>query len=559
MPRDPKDTSVTSNERIQRRLAESKDIGEPAYRRSGSGASGAEGKEGKPGATWYSGTTVPSTGLGAVGDFYFRTTTSDVYKKTGEAIWSFQVNIKGEKGEKGETGGTGPTGPEGPKGEAGPTGPQGEAGGGSKYAYSTNLENTEPASGQFKFNEVLLSEVTSLRIRETDAAGKNLGNYINSWDDSTNTVRGHLLFVKENNAEVMAVFRITGALTDNGTWDSIPIAWVSGSSGFTNGDTFRILFVRAGDKGEQGASGKEGPAGSAANNDWKNSVRAATTANITISTALNPADVLDGVTLAENDRVLVKNQTTKSENGIWIVKAVPVRAEDADAVAELSGGSTIYIEEGTRNKRRTFQIITAGNITPGTTAHEYQQLGVRDFGIVEALPSTEALKGDLCTFKAATGVYWRLTYTDVIGGEETFPWAKIGGPPLLATTATERETAAVGETYASLTEPLAITLALKGEYDIEVAASLSPAVGAGARGTRYSYAVGGTAANNEWAAVTYVEENTGTIRPLTTVNKKHRHSISAASTKVEEKATSIGAYTSAIARRRLWIDPVRVG
>src|SRR3990167_8472596 len=46
-------------------------------------------------------------------------------------------------------------------------------------------------------------------------------------------------------------------------------------------------------------------------------VRAATTANITIATALNNGDTLDGLTLADGELVLVKNQTTASQNGIY--------------------------------------------------------------------------------------------------------------------------------------------------------------------------------------------------------------------------------------------------
>ena len=57
--------------------------------------------------------------------------------------------------------------------------------------------------------------------------------------------------------------------------------------------------------------------------DIKDSVRAATTANINIATALNANDTLDGVTLANGDRVLVKNQTSQGENGIYVVSATP--------------------------------------------------------------------------------------------------------------------------------------------------------------------------------------------------------------------------------------------
>lgn len=148
MPRDPKDTSVTSEERIQRRLAEAKDTAEPAFRRAGSGASGAEGKEGKAGATWYSGTTVPSTGLGVTGDFYFRTTTSDVYKKTAETTWSFQVNIKGEQGEKGEKGATG---------EKGVAGRDGQIGRSRWRPTGTKAENLARIQGELKNSGILTS------------------------------------------------------------------------------------------------------------------------------------------------------------------------------------------------------------------------------------------------------------------------------------------------------------------------------------------------------------------------------------------------------------------
>lgn len=109
----------------------------------------------------------------------------------------------------------------------------------------------------------------------------------------------------------------------------------------------------------------------AAGLDFKGSVRAATTANITISTALNNGDVLDGVTLATNDRVLVKDQSSAAENGIWVVGASPSRATDADAAGELSGGTYVFVEEGTTNADTGWVITTNGSITPGTTAHSW--------------------------------------------------------------------------------------------------------------------------------------------------------------------------------------------
>ena len=87
--------------------------------------------------------------------------------------------------------------------------------------------------------------------------------------------------------------------------------------------------------------------------DVKDSCVAATTANITISTALNNGDTLDGVSLSTNDRVLVKDQSTASENGIYIVGSSPARADDLAAGADAAGFFT-FVEQGTVNADNGF-------------------------------------------------------------------------------------------------------------------------------------------------------------------------------------------------------------
>lgn len=105
-------------------------------------------------------------------------------------------------------------------------------------------------------------------------------------------------------------------------------------------------------------------------NDYKVNVRAATTANITIATDLNAGDTLDGLTLAANDRVLVKDQTTSSQNGIYVVAAAPYRANDANAWAEMPG-SIVYVTAGTVNAGRIYANTSAATGTVGTTAITY--------------------------------------------------------------------------------------------------------------------------------------------------------------------------------------------
>ena len=104
------------------------------------------------------------------------------------------------------------------------------------------------------------------------------------------------------------------------------------------------------------------------------SVKAATTANITLATAVENGDVLDGVTLATGDRILVKNQTTTSQNGIYIVAATgaPTRATDFDTAAEVDSGDFVFVDQGTTQANTGWvQINTPATI--GTDAIEFVQ------------------------------------------------------------------------------------------------------------------------------------------------------------------------------------------
>ena len=112
--------------------------------------------------------------------------------------------------------------------------------------------------------------------------------------------------------------------------------------------------------------------------DVKASVRVATTAAINLSTDLEAGDVIDGVTLVAGDRVLVKNQGTASENGIYVAVAsgAASRSSDANGTAdtgELTSGTFTFVEAGTVNFDSGFVVSTDGTITVGTTGITWTQ------------------------------------------------------------------------------------------------------------------------------------------------------------------------------------------
>ncbi len=124
--------------------------------------------------------------------------------------------------------------------------------------------------------------------------------------------------------------------------------------------------------------------------DVKQSVRLATTANIvgtyssgalTLTVTATGVFAVDGVNTALNDRILVKDQTTATQNGIYIVttagtvgvSAVLTRASDANTSAELSPGMFCFVEEGATNLDQGYVLTTNAPITLDSTALTFTQ------------------------------------------------------------------------------------------------------------------------------------------------------------------------------------------
>lgn len=126
--------------------------------------------------------------------------------------------------------------------------------------------------------------------------------------------------------------------------------------------------------------------------NFHNPVKAATTANITLS---GPQTV-DGVSLVAGDRVLVKDQTNQTENGIYVVASLAwSRAADADNTpsGELAGGDFVFVLNGTVNAGFGFVCSNTSAITIGTTNITYVpfnagQTVIAGNGLQEATPGT---------------------------------------------------------------------------------------------------------------------------------------------------------------------------
>jgi len=109
--------------------------------------------------------------------------------------------------------------------------------------------------------------------------------------------------------------------------------------------------------------------------EYKSTCRVATIANIALSGLLT----IDGVSLADGDRVLVKAQGTASENGIYVAATIGwTRAADFDADAEIKAGCLIPVAEGSVNADSLFQLTTDNPITLGVSALAFAEIGSTD-------------------------------------------------------------------------------------------------------------------------------------------------------------------------------------
>ena len=152
---------------------------------------------------------------------------------------------------------------------------------------------------------------------------------------------------------------------------------------------------------------------------------AATTANVDLSTDLENGDVLDGVTLATGNRVLVKNQSNAAQNGIYVVQAsgAAVRATDFDAPAEVDGGDFIFVTGGTVNDNTGWVQTSTGVTTIGTDPITFTQFSgagtyqagnglnlsgntfVIDTGVTVDLSTAQTLANKTLTSPSVSGLY----------------------------------------------------------------------------------------------------------------------------------------------------------
>jgi hypothetical protein len=121
----------------------------------------------------------------------------------------------------------------------------------------------------------------------------------------------------------------------------------------------------------------------------------ASTANVVISSALEAGDVIDGVTLVAGDRVLLKDQSTATENGLYLAVASGAASRDPehDTIAELSGGMVV-VNQGSVNDNKIFLCTTDTDATLGSTSITYTVITPSNTGTVTSVGVADSGAGE---------------------------------------------------------------------------------------------------------------------------------------------------------------------
>lgn len=145
--------------------------------------------------------------------------------------------------------------------------------------------------------------------------------------------------------------------------------------------------------------------------------RVATTANITLS----GLQTIDGISVAADDRVLVKDQSAATENGIYKASSGNwTRAVDVDGANEIVKGTIVLVNEGTVGAGTQFRCSATDPLTPGTSSLSFTSVTVSGTGFSTYLASPPAIGGT----SAAAGAFTTLSASGLIsanGGQIAFP------------------------------------------------------------------------------------------------------------------------------------------
>ncbi|CDX21459.1 conserved hypothetical protein [Mesorhizobium plurifarium] len=213
------------------------------------------------------------------------------------------------------------------------------------YTFSTSIADADPGNGTLRLNNVSVASATAAYIDNLDSSGATVSGLLDTFDDSTNTIKGQLTLRSKASAAIAYVYNVIGSVVDGAGYRKLTLAYVSGAGTLpTTADGIWLIFTRAGDKGADGLGSGDvvGPA-------------SATAGGLARFSGTTGKLLQDGGTISTND--IGNSQVT-------LAKVANI------ATARLLGRATAgvgVVEEMTAATAKTLLAIAAADITDASS------------------------------------------------------------------------------------------------------------------------------------------------------------------------------------------------
>lgn len=209
--------------------------------------------------------------------------------------------------------------------------------------FDTATAAADPGAGKFRLNNATHASATAAYIDNVEAlAGTSITALLDSWDDSTATIKGTLKIASKEDLSIFRIYNVTGSVVDSTGYRTVTVAYVTGAGTLPNGTACALSFIRAGDAGTNGSNGTNGTNGVdgkfSGTEVVKTSAYTALAADVGKTIVLNKAttDTLSfdaAATLGSTWMVMVKNIGA----GTWTL--------DPNGAEQIDGATTVSLAQ----------------------------------------------------------------------------------------------------------------------------------------------------------------------------------------------------------------------
>ncbi|WP_167313559.1 hypothetical protein [Mesorhizobium opportunistum] len=194
------------------------------------------------------------------------------------------------------------------------------------YTFSTTTADADPGNGALRLNNASAASATAAYVDNLDAGGATVNGILDTFDDSTNTIKGQLMLRSKASAAISYVYNVTGTVVDGSGYRKLTLAYVSGSGALpTTAGGIWLMFDRTGDKGADGLGAGDftGPASSVSDNIVTFN---GTSGKAGKDSGIKASDLIAGPASAVADNIATFNGTTgkiAKDSGVAVSSLAP--------------------------------------------------------------------------------------------------------------------------------------------------------------------------------------------------------------------------------------------